>query len=247
MLRQKLPNLLNTIGGLGAAAPKLSLRGAPRRLSLRGRTYAPHTLKGGQFSAGRSPAHFSAAKPLMPPVVFRQAASPPLPTEAKRKERSAKQATTKKIFSFCRHRSGISIWENDGQDDRQATIYRSGSFCVGSRQAAGAAAVVSGAAAGLLWGIQGQSPCRSFFLSLPPRVLRPRSVRLRRPQAAVPPVSLLTNGGRYTATAPPHLVAAGDNTPLPNFPRSTAAPRPHPAPRSRGMIPATHISAPHWR
>ena len=196
MLRQKLPNLLNTIGGLGAAAPKLSCRGAPRRLSLRVYASAPHTLKGGQFPAGRSPAHFSAAKPLMPPVVFRRRRRSRLPTDNNNQKQSATQATTKKIFCCCRRRIGISICENDGQDDRQETIHGRGDFSLGSRQAAGASAVVSGAAAGLLWGCRGQSPRRSFFLSLPPRVLRPRSVLPRRPQAVVPALSLLTNGGR---------------------------------------------------
>ena len=70
MFGQKLPNRLNPIGGLGAAAPKLSCRGAPRRLALREWTYAPHTLKGGRFPAGRSPAHYFSAKPKKPPVVF---------------------------------------------------------------------------------------------------------------------------------------------------------------------------------
>ena len=123
MLRQKLPNLLNTIGGLGAAAPKLSCRGAPRRLVLRVYASAPHTLKGGQFPAGRSPAHYFSAKPKKPPVVFcarrrsRRRAAPlhlwsgavfPPPAFGAEADKVRHRQQQKKTFLISRRRRGFS-------------------------------------------------------------------------------------------------------------------------------------------
>ena len=229
MFRRKLQNRLNTIGGLGAAAPKLSCRGAPPRLALREWSYAPHTLKGGQSTGARSAPNYFSAKPKIPPVVFfarrrtRRRAAPlrlrsgaiflqPAFADIADKVRHRQQQ--KKTFALPRRRRDFWNGKMLGKMTHKRPYTQGASGSVGACQTSGACAVVSGAAAGLLWGIQGRSPCRPFLLPLPPRLLRIATGRHRRPHTFA-----------HTTAQPPRIVA----------------------PHSRRMIPANHKSAPHWR
>ena len=131
-----------------------------------------------------------------PPLFFGGGGEAACRPKRRGKKEVRQKQQQKKSFHSVGTEAELSIWEHDGQDDRQATIYSGGSCGVGSRQAAGAAAVVSGAAAGLLRGCRGQSPRRSFFLSHSPRFLRAHRARHRRRNAAALVSSHLTDRRR---------------------------------------------------
>ena len=151
---------------------------------------APHKGRRSYSGALHAPVEES------PPLFFGGGGEAACRPKRRGKKEVRQKQQQQKSFHSVGTEAELSIWATDGQDDRQATIYSGGSCGVGSRQAAGAAAVVSGAAAGLLWGCRGQSPRRSFFLSVPPRFLRAHRARHRRRNAAALVSSHLTDRRR---------------------------------------------------